>query len=50
MRSDLEMVLDDAPYCYLLHPNIVRLNGAGLQGVKEYPQDHVMIFKDANWA
>lgn len=48
-KSILGTALDDAPYAYLLHPNIVRIHKKGLAGVATYPQDHVMIFRDAKW-
>ena len=49
-QTVLKTALDDAPYAYLLHPNIVRIYRKGLEGVQRYPQDHVMTFRDTRWA
>jgi peptide/nickel transport system substrate-binding protein len=45
----LSTVLDEAPYCYLLHPNIVRIYRKGLEGIPIVPQDTVMLLNEATW-
>ncbi len=49
-QSIIKTVLEDAPYTYLLHPNIVRIYKDGLQGVPLSPQDPVLILNRAKWA
>jgi len=48
-RSILTTVLPDAPFVYLLHPNIIHIYRKGLQGVPGYPQEYAIDLRNATW-
>ncbi len=49
-QNVLKQGLADAPFIYLLHPNIVRIRNKGLVGVPDSPQDSALIFREARWS